>query len=168
MVRLLREISLLSLFFIWPLLLLFQVPLERYLGSGICFYMLLVGFFSFAFGLITAMRKKDTSYLGLGVLMSLSIALLIITDASIHIFLGKQIGETRLADAPGWLSLKVYDKGVCTLTHGGPIGGSRVYYSQYEIANGLLLVDSSIALSDLEGNNIVINENQVLRIEYQE
>lgn len=156
------------LIIIWPFSLLFQVPLERSIGTSFCFYILFIGFLTFVFGLGLILRQKKKSHTVLGFLMIIVVALFLKNDISTRLFLGKVIGEVRLADAPGWKSLTIYDKGVCTLTHGGPIGGSSVFYSQFEIVNDILLVNSDIDLGEIEDRTILINEESVLRVRSKE
>lgn len=149
-----------SLLALWPLILIFRVPLEKHLPLYLLLGMKVVAFFAFANAIIQSIRKGKRWQKIAGISLGLLSFVIIKFDLPERAFLGNRIGEDYIAEAPGFIELMVYDR-ECRLGYGGILGVTNIFYCDYEIDNDIFWILTNERILELEGSVFNVNGREL-------
>ena len=155
-----NKIITISLLVTYPILLILAVPLEMRLSLGTVWWINLVAFIGFTAALFYVIFRSKDKLKWLSLLPALIVWLTLQFSLSTRIFLGKQIGEAYVAEAPAYTTLQVYEQ-KCAFGHGGIFGLRAIFYCDYEIANEQFFILTEERLLDLELAVVSINGKQL-------
>ena len=163
MVKMRKNILLnLSLMVLWPISLMLKVPLEKVFPVNIVWGIWVLACIAFFVGLIRTMIHGKTWLRSVSVILFVWVCTTIYFDFSTNIFLGDKIAETYYAEAPGFIELKVYNRG-CTFSYGGLLGVSEIFYCDYQTDDQFFwilteesILDLELSVINLDGKDLII------------
>ncbi len=135
---------------LFPLVMLFEVPIEKSVGVYALSGIYLCSFMLFIWGLLQAVVRKMWLILAWGIGMLSFWGYAWNQALSQNLFLGKTMASAYYAESPGYIELKIYEGGDCTIGYGGILGISDIFYCPYRIQDDVLLIETEETLAELK------------------